>query len=238
MLGVGFLHMLPHAVLELGGVQESMGWVLGGFLLMFFIQRYLVVHRHLAPHDQSATEHQCGESDAVHHHDHEDFPTRQHDVLFASRSSWSGAALGLFLHSLLNGIALAAAFESQFGKLAVPGAATFLAVLVHKPFDSLTITTLMSAGGWPKRMCHLVNALFSLAIPLGVAIFYLGIDLASARQAMVLGCSLAVSAGVFLCISASDLLPEMHFHEHDRGALSLWLLAGVGLALIIENLAQ
>ena len=41
--------------------------------------------------------------------------------------------------------------------------------------------------------------------------------------------ALSFSAGTFLCIALSDLLPELQFHSHDRLKLSLALLAGVGL---------
>ena len=41
--------------------------------------------------------------------------------------------------------------------------------------------------------------------------------------------TLAFSAGTFLCIALSDLLPELQFHAHDRLSLSVALLAGVGL---------
>lgn len=236
MLGVGFLHMIPEAAVNLE-IQYVMPWVLGGFLLMFFIQRYLVVHQHVAPHEQSASEHQCGESDEVHYHAHEDFRSHQQDELLTKKMSWSGAALGLFVHSLLNGVALAATFDAQRDKLALfAGAATFVAIFVHKPFDSMTITTLMAAAGWSRKACHFINAVFSLAIPIGVAIYYLGLFQANAKQLTVQSWALGVSAGVFLCIAASDLLPEMHFHAHDRGQLSLWLLAGVGLAFVIANL--
>jgi zinc and cadmium transporter len=41
---------------------------------------------------------------------------------------------------------------------------------------------------------------------------------------------LAFSAGTFLCISLSDLLPELQFHQHDRVKLSLALLLGLTVA--------
>ena len=47
---------------------------------------------------------------------------------------------------------------------------------------------------------------------------------------------LAVSAGFFICISLSDLLPEVSFHQHDRGKLTLSLLLGIALAFAVENL--
>lgn len=233
MLGVGFLHMLPHALVQLRDPGETMLWVLGGFLLMFFIQRYLAVHQHVAPHEQTASEHRCGVTDETHHHEHEDVPLGQRSELLTKKLSWGGAAVGLFLHSLLNGVALAAAVEIQSRQVAWAGAAIFLAVVIHKPFDALTITTLMSAAGWSRKSCYAVNGLFSLAIPLGVGCFYLGLFSAGAT---VLGVALAVSGGVFICIAASDLLPEMQFHSHDRGQLSFWLLAGVGLAIVVANL--
>ena len=46
----------------------------------------------------------------------------------------------------------------------------------------------------------------------------------------IVGCALAFSAGVFICISLSDLLPELEFHAHDRFKLSLALLLGVAAA--------
>src|SRR5439155_1180473 len=41
---------------------------------------------------------------------------------------------------------------------------------------------------------------------------------------------LALAAGVFLCISLADLLPEVAFHAHDRVRLTLALFLGVALA--------
>ena len=41
--------------------------------------------------------------------------------------------------------------------------------------------------------------------------------------------ALAFSAGTFLCIALSDLLPELQFHSHDRLPLSVALLTGFAL---------
>jgi zinc and cadmium transporter len=232
MLGVGFLHMIPEALNQFGDTQRAMLSVLSGFLLMFFIQRYLAVHQHVAAQGQTATEHQCGVSDEIHHHAHEDLPVHLPRLPTDKQMSGLGVALGLSLHSLLNGVALAVSFEAQWNVAWFAGGATFLAILVHKPFDSLTITTLMTAEGWSTKACHIVNLLFALAIPAGVTLFYMGLRLGGQQRA-VLGGALGVSAGVFICIAASDLLPEMHFHAHDRGKLSFWLLVGIALAFVV-----
>ena len=49
-------------------------------------------------------------------------------------------------------------------------------------------------------------------------------------QAYAVGCALAFAAGAFLCISLGDLLPEVHFHSHDRVKLTVMFLVGIGLA--------
>src|SRR5262249_15845471 len=97
----------------------------------------------------------------------------------------------------------------------------------HKPADALTSVTLMLRSGVPRRLAHLVNFGFALMIPLGVVLFMLGVGqlspvTASGSTAM----ALSFSAGTFLCIALSDLLPELQFHSHDRLELSLALLAG------------
>ena len=75
----------------------------------------------------------------------------------------------------------------------------------------------------------MLNALYSLVTPLGVALFYmasLGID----QPQACLGQALGFAAGAFVCIATSDLLPELQFHRHDRAMLSAALVAGIALA--------
>jgi len=57
----------------------------------------------------------------------------------------------------------------------------------------------------------------------------LGLHEFSGYQSLIVGCALAVSAGVFLCIALGDLLPEMEFHSHNRVQLTAALIAGITL---------
>lgn len=220
MLVVGLLHLLPHAVASAGGHAESVyAWALAGFLVMFFLERFFCYHHHEVPGEETHEDGQC------HHHGSEssELASSSH------RMTWSGAAVGLSLHSLMAGVALGAAMEVT-SDVVFPGLAVFLVIFLHKPFDSLTLSTLMSIGEWSRTARHLVNNLFALMVPLGAIMFFVG-----ARQlqdgADVLNAALAFSAGTFLCIAASDLLPELHFHSHDRLALSFAMLLGVALAV-------
>jgi zinc and cadmium transporter len=110
------------------------------------------------------------------------------------------------------------------------GLGTFLAIVLHKPLDALSITSLMQGAQWPQRWQTFVNAAFAMMCPLGAILFFLGAGVLVEQQRMLIGSMLAFSAGVFLCISLSDLLPEMEFHSHHRVRLSIALLLGIALA--------
>jgi zinc and cadmium transporter len=227
MLGVGTLHFLPHAWHQLRSIDRVAGWLLAGFLVMFLAQRFFHFHHHDVPDE--AAEH-AHFSHADHEHCHHSLAEQS-----ARRLSWVGAAVGMTFHSLIDGVALAASVRAEADSHGawLRGVGAFLVILLHKPFDAMAISTLMAAGGKSKYACHLVNGFFALAIPLGVGLFYLGINQSGTVAEQVLGAALAFTAGTFLCISTSDLLPEIQFHTHDRVKLSLALMAGLGLAVVI-----
>ena len=233
MLGVGLLHMIPHSHYELGNVDVTMWWVMIGFLMMFFLERFFHFHHHDAPDDSDVPEPvHCDHDHADHSHSH----AHDHDAPTAHAFSWGGAFIGLALHSAVDGIALAAAVvvEEQGGIVPMlAGLGTFLAIFLHKPFDSLSIGTLMAAGGWSPRARHLVNVAYALVLPMGVLLFMFGLDRESHNYAAFLGRALGFAGGAFLCIATSDLLPELQFHSHDRAKLSAALILGVALAWAI-----
>jgi zinc and cadmium transporter len=238
MLGVGVLHLLPHAWHELLSIDHTAWWLLTGFVVMFFIERFFHFHHHDVPGEENEEDGVIDEhTHELHPHDHAhcDHPHSLADRS-ARRLSWGGAALGLTLHTLIDGVALAASVEAEArggGSGWLLGLGTFLVIILHKPFDAMAIGTLMAAGGWSRRSRHFVNGLFALAIPLGVLLFHFGARQYSEEGQVFLGAALAFAAGTFLCIATSDLLPELQFHSHDRGKLSLALLAGLALAALI-----
>ena len=120
-----------------------------------------------------------------------------------------------------------AKYPSQAG---LYGFGTFLAIILHKPLDAVSITSLMAGSGWKSQSRFFVNLVFSTMCPIGVALFVFGIRQFSGMQDLVVCSVLAFSAGVFLCIALSDLLPEMEFHAHNRFRLTAALTAGVLLA--------
>jgi zinc and cadmium transporter len=109
-----------------------------------------------------------------------------------------------------------------------PGVGTFLVILLHKPFDSMTLITLVRASSpeAARRKVMLLNLLFALIVPVGAFLFLFGAA-PMGHASMIVPLALAFSAGTFLCIASSDLLPELQFHRHDRASLSFALVLGL-----------
>jgi len=227
MLGVGLFHMLPHAAAEVNSLDHVMSWVMGGLLTTFFLIRAFHFHQH-GPAESDQVE------SSIHDHDHD--RGHNHAGISATqpssphRLSWVGMGLGLSIHTLLDGTAMAASVQADSHLAADSwwlGLGTFLAVLLHKPLDAMSITSLMAIGGWSKGSRQAINVAYSLLCPLGAALFWFGAKWLGGQSQTFVGCALAFSAGVFLCISLSDLLPEVQFHSHDRLKLSAALLLGI-----------
>lgn len=230
MLSIAMLHFLPNATEYLQSVRSVAIWMLGGLLSMFFLLRMFHVH------------HFEDEEFGCHHHDdeHPDHGHHHHGPDASPRSiGWIGTFFGLAVHTLLDGVVLGAAVMAEVhGQevVALVGFGAFLAVLLHKPLDALSITALMQVGGWSTISRRVVNVAFALMCPLGAMLFCLGVSTQPAEQnAYLVGAALAFSAGFFICIALGDLLPEVQFHSHDRGKLSLALVLGVVLAIAIES---
>jgi zinc and cadmium transporter len=200
MLGVALFHMLPHAAAYTKSLDQALLWMVGGLLGMFFLIRLFHFHEH-----EPVTEHE---------HAH-----KQHN--------WAGMAIGLLIHAVLDGVAVGAAVLAESGEaVLLAGLGTGLAVLLHKPLDAFSVTSLMRVSGASIGRMRVANVILALAVPVGALLFFYG----AGEPGPVVGCALALSAGVFVCISLADLLPEVHFHSHDRLKLSLALLLGVALA--------
>jgi zinc and cadmium transporter len=230
MLGIALLHFLPDADEQLHSLNRTAAWMLGGFLAMFFVQRFFHFHHHDLPEGDPED---CCEHEHSHDHGHDEHVHTLADKS-AKQLSWVGTALGLTLHSLLDGLALAAAVAAgAHGQSRLAGLGVALVVILHKPFDAMAVSTLMAAGGKSRLSRHVLNGLFALASPIGAALFYFGASQFADGGAPVLGWALAFCAGSFLCIASSDLLPELQFHSHDRFKLSAALLAGITVAIII-----
>lgn len=255
MLGVALFVLLPHALEADGSIDRAMLAMMAGLLVMFGMLRAFHFHQHGPVATVPQTTLDCATQDGLlildqtphthdhdhgqHHHDHD------HDHAGCGHSghhhhdhdhklSWLGVGIGLGVHTFLDGVMLAASVQADAllhaeGWL---GFGAFLAIVLHKPLDSMAISSLMAVGGWSLGMRQLVNLAFASTLPLGAAVFALTVGQFDSHQGTIVGLALAFSAGALLCIALADLLPEIQFHDHDRGVLSVLLIAGVITAYV------
>lgn len=229
MLGMAMLHFIPHAFHENHSLDRTMGLALGGFLVMFFLQRFFPHHHHDV--SEEAPEHGHASNRCAHNRGE---ASHSFTAQAGSQFSWAATTIGMTFHSLLGGVALAAAVAAEAGGHGgLVGLGTALVIILHKPFDAMTVSTLMAASGCSHSSRHVLNWVFALATPLGALLFYAGASEFVGSNPVFLGGALAFCAGTFLCIACADLLPELQFHSHDRLKLSIALVAGLGVAVLI-----
>jgi zinc and cadmium transporter len=237
MLGAAFFHVMPDAM-ELSG--PLFGWWMAlGVVGLFCIERFIAPHSHEVNGG--------GKNHHDHNHNHpeelqelglplEDSETRDHRAAAPTVAGWM-AVVGLTIHTFMNGVGLAGSVQNDFDEahtsaraaaVMLPGIALFFAIFLHKPADALAISTVLRRKGTSRRLISLVQVGFGLMVPVGVGAFLLTRGaIEEGLQHQLTGAALAFSAGTFLFVALSDLLPEVHFHRHDRIPLFLTLFAGI-----------
>ena len=223
ILGIAMFHLLPHSLDHIPGpstTEKAVVWMVSGMVLMIFLLHIFHFHQH----DFSSEA-----SDLYDDHDHGGVPSR----------SLFGVAVGLGGHTAIEGIALGTSMQigplhahANEGTLA--GLGVFLAILLHKPLEAYSIIGMMKSAGHSLRARTLANVGFAMLCPVVAIGSFGGVELLGPKAETVVGYVQSFAAGAFLCIALSDLLPEIHFHSHDRGKLIVSLLVGISLAYVIR----
>ncbi len=227
MLGAAFFHMLPEAVE--GGGAAVVPFVLAGFLLLYLLERFVLVHvcAEPGPNERLSTAgaplpHHDAEPEAehaahAHVHPHHVEGTGC-DVHTLGLAAW----LGMSAHTVVDGFALgAASVQPELGAL------VFLAILAHKVPNSFSLSTILISEGFSRARAVWMNAAFALMVPVGAGLYVVLRDLVHAERFTSL--ALAASAGTFLHLALSDILPDLHRRGASKWRLSAAMVAGVAL---------
>lgn len=194
MLGAAFFQMLPESMR--GGDFSPLALVPIGFVVLFLLERYVLVHACEEPPD-------CKE------HGH------GHSALGLT------AFLGMSAHTLFDGVALASSVAEG---VAIPA---LVAITAHKIPSSLSLASILRTDGRSRRNTLAYITAFALMVPLGAGAYYALNSVIHfegfSRKA------LAFSAGTFLYIAVSDLLPHVNRHGKD-GRLKHIVALSLGLA--------
>ena len=223
MLAVVFLDILPHALSE--GVQPAslMGWVLGGILFFFFLEK-LVIWRHshgdLTPQAQGDGGH-GHHGHHGHHHGHS-----RHD---GGRSGLM-VLIGDSLHNATDGVVIAAAFMADFNL----GVVTSLAIIAHEVPQEVSDFFVLLHSGYTRKKAFIYNIISSLAMVVGGVVAYFALEHAQAYVTPVL----AFAAASMLYVAVADLIPTLHrqFSIKDTFQQMFMIGLGVGTVLLTRSL--
>lgn len=155
------------------------------------------------------------------HHSHEHEGEEAHDA----RGTLGASALAF--HSMLDGVAIGLAFQVSAGV----GAIVATAVLVHDFSDGINTVGLITRAGGARRRARWWLLVDALAPVVGA-----GSTLLFSVPQSTLGIILALFAGFFLYIGASDLIPESH-HAHPRFLTTAMTLLGATVLFVAIRLA-
>lgn len=206
IIAVVFFDILPEA-LELAGAAYSASAVFTFTVVGF--AAYLVLNRLILPHGHGIDAGQPAS-------------TRVGEPLRGSASAGSISA-----HSFLDGVGVGLAFQVS----TAVGAIVAVAVLAHNFSDGINTVGMMLRHGGDRRMARKWLFADAAAPVLGIlsTLFF-------AVPGDVLGLMLALFAGFFLYIGASDLIPES-YHSHPVGWTTLATIAGILALYIVIRLA-
>ena len=157
-----------------------------------------------------------------HHHDHEDRK---------KKSSTALIVIGDTLHNALDGVAIGAAFLIN----APTGIVAAIAVALHEVPQEIGDFGLLLKNGVKHKKVILINVISALATTItAVVVFGFG-----NAESEIIPYLLGATAGFFIYIAASDIIPEIHSKSGAKLDLRPWmLLLGAAAILIISPLAH
>jgi len=203
LLGVAFIHLLPHALDHESGPSSNavMMTVLVGIFVFFILEKGLI-WRH------------------AHHHGH--------DEVNDARGAHSAGALivvGDTFHNFLDGVLLTAAFVTDIHV----GIATGIALIAHEIPQELGDFAILINSGMSRFRAFMLNGVTSLAMVIGALLAWWEIQFVQAGLPYIL----AFTAASFIYIAVADLIPALHRGFRLKDTIAQLTLISAGILLII-----
>lgn len=209
LLAITLLEMIPDALAYCRPISLAGPLILGGYLLLHFVEGRVGGHAHLpTPSTTEMTE------------------TEAHAGPLVSPRLVRTALVGLTLHAFFDGVAVGSgtAMSSSLGLLLV------VAIVLHKIPEGATLASLVLLSGMGRRLAIALPLLLGLATVAGTAAVLL------ISRGAVAG-SLAFASGVTLYVAATDLIPHAN-HARRTWRDSGWVYAGVGVFALTDLLVR
>lgn len=156
-----------------------------------------------------------------------------HDSPKLKPSAWL-ILIGDSMHNIVDGVAIAAAFLIN----PALGITTTIAVGLHEIPQEIADFIVLVRGGMSKTRALIVNVLSACTAIIGAIATYFLHDAIEP----ILPFILAFSAGMFLYIALSDLIPELHHHHEDEKNNTwhqiIWFVAGIALIFSTSQILE
>ncbi|MFS0726315.1 ZIP family metal transporter [Paenibacillus sp. 1P07SE] len=159
---------------------------------------------------------------AGHFHFGEETHASQHE-----KSTAIGAMAGMIIHTFFDGLSITASFEVDFRL----GITVFIAVILHKIPDGLTISSIIFILSKSRTKAMGAALLLGISTLAGALTAFMLADFYLPGEQTV-AVAIAFSAGVFLYVAATDLLPVVNA-SGDRRAM-LFFFIGILLYFLLQ----
>lgn len=208
LLGDAFIHLIPEAFEEgIEGVTFSIA-VLAGILIFFVLEKYLRWH-----HEQN---------------DHNE--CKPGEICYVEKTKPLGTLIivGDGVHNFVDGAIIAASYA-----VSIPlGIATTIAVFLHEVPQEVSDFALLLHSGFRKMRALFWNLVSALVSFLGVFAFLALGELVERIEPI----AVAFTAGGFIYIAASNLVPELHETKHPGKSAVEFAAVLVGMAVMFALL--
>ena len=210
MLTWAVADMIPYLVLH---ESALIVWVLIGYFGLYVIENLFATHAH----PSSAGD--------VHGHALVD-SWSGHTAVISPAACWAAVA-GLCIHAFLDGAAIVASFSIHPST----GALVFVAVLIHKVPEGSSLTSVLGAARQERRVVGTAAVTALTTMLGGIAAWAIGLVKPSGAHYL-----LALSAGTFLFIGASNLIPATQ--KGESKSLVLAVIGGAVLFGLVQGLLR
>lgn len=204
LLGDVFFHLLPELINEMGLMSVKLSsFILVGIVGFFVLEKFLIWHHH---HDiETPEDHES------HRHTHE-------------RQIGKMNLIGDAFHNFLDGMIIAGSFMIS----PVAGIGTTVAVLLHEIPQEIGDFGVLIHSGYTVKRALFLNFLTALMAVLGAVItWWFGSVNASYLEILI-----PITAGGFIYIAGSDLIPELKKEKKTIESFKQLLALLVGILIM------
>ena len=204
LLGAAFLEVLPHAVETAPNIEQLSATVLGGILLFFMLEKFVLWrHCHVESceaHDQHASQNDHGRSGIM-------------------------ILVGDTFHNFVDGILIAAAFMTDIQL----GIVTTIAIIAHEIPQEVGDFVILLHSGFSRARAFAFNLLSSVATLVGGLLAYFALQSLQNLVPPLLG----LAAASMIYIAVADLIPGLHKRPEIGATAEQIALIALGVGTIV-----